>query len=156
MAIRRLILAAVLLATGCDSGPPTSMTVHTGGGISTDLNDREDVAGFCVGKGLCAGLIRLSDSSIVRIEWTEPSLVSVSTPLAAYAINNLRQVVGMATDGQTAFAYLWESSSTYRITLPDPAWTIDRVSEINERGEIAAHARNSSTGEMRAVVLTPR
>jgi hypothetical protein len=135
---------------------PTSMTIHGGGGISTDLNDREDVAGFCTGKGLCAGLIHLSDGSIVRIQWPEPPSVNVSAPQGAYAINNLRQVVGMASDGQSAFAYLWESDSTYRITLPDPAWTIDRVSEINERGEIAAHARNSSTGETRAVVLTPR
>lgn len=138
-------------------------TVRSYGGLPSDLNGRGDVVGTCSGgsgQGSCAGLLYLADSTVVRIDWKVPSSVgNVSSTRGASAINEGRQVVGIARQGAQPGAapvpYLWENRTVYRIRTTQPEWVVDGVVEINDRGQIVGHARNTATGQKGAVLLTP-
>jgi uncharacterized membrane protein len=153
----------------CSYGPmilrppysPGTVTLRQGGGVGFDLNDHGDVTSTCgggSGQGNCAGVIYPSGGVRVVIAWPTPGRpVLYSTLGGAYAINNLRQAVGIASqaDGTAPFAYLWETGTVYRVVASVTDWTIDDVGEINDRGQVVGHARNVRTGEKGAVLLTP-
>lgn len=136
-------------------------TVKSYGGFPVDLNDRGDVVGTCSGgsgQGSCAGYVHLADGTAFKVDWPVVSGTgSYNTRGSAYAINAGRQVVGMAGQtGQAAlFPYLWEGGTVYRIRVTAPEWVVDGVAEINDRGVVAAHARNTVTGQKGVVLLTP-
>lgn len=69
----------------------------------------------------------------------------------ARAINNKNEILAM----DRGIPVLWRAGVFYEIRPTDPTWVIDNVVEINDAGQIAAHAKNLVTGEVGAVRLDP-
>jgi hypothetical protein len=146
------------------SRPPytaATTTVRTYGGFPSDLNDRGDVVGTCSGgsgQGSCAGLIYLADGAVFRIAWPNPAgNETFGTRGGASAINEGRQAVGMFGErtSTSLSPYLWDNGTVYRVRPTQPEWVVDAVAEINDRGQVVGHARNTATGQKGAVLLTP-
>lgn len=162
-------------AVGCGGGfcalgplvirPPYTSgdaTFFLGLGVPADMNDAGDVVGTCAGgsvQGTCGGLIHLATGETFTLTWpTIGGTGNFQTRGGAYGINNSGAVVGLIAayaSESPFFPYLWKDRTFYRLTTTDPDWIVDGIAEINEKGQIAAHAHNVTTGQKGAVLLTP-
>jgi probable HAF family extracellular repeat protein len=78
----------------------------------------------------------------------------------ATGINNPGQVVGFSQDmnGNNTVAFLWQDgvmTDLNTLLPPDSPWFFIEALGINDRGQIAGYALNTSTGEVHAIVATP-
>lgn len=154
----------------CSFGPAVVRPPYTSGdatfflglGVPADMNDAGDVVGTCAGgsvQGTCGGLIHLATGETFTLTWpTIGGTGNFQTRGGAYGINNSGAVVGLIAayaSESPFFPYLWKDRTFYRLTTTDPDWIVDGIAEINEKGQIAAHAHNVTTGQKGAVLLTP-
>jgi hypothetical protein len=120
--------------------------------------------GDCAGGSanlVCDGVVILGAEGNQRIvlSWGPRRLsetVGSDVPRGTFvAINERRQAIGVLGEGADRRGFLWEAGTLHRIVSSDPTWIIDNVVDINDRGQIAAHARNTSTGQVGPVLLNP-
>jgi probable HAF family extracellular repeat protein len=127
------------------------------GGWGADLNDRGDFLSNCAGgsgqSGRCSGQLTLAGGTTVRLMFAGPGAASERG--SAAALNDARQVVGMTAPEPDGRPFLWEGGRAFRIEVRGGGWTVDRVVEINDAGQVLAHASNPATGQKGAVLLTP-
>jgi len=80
----------------------------------------------------------------------------------ALGINNKGQIVGFAQDAamdeSSSIALLWQDGVLIDLNTlipPDSPWFLEEAFSINDRGQIAGHMFNASTGEIHAFLATP-
>ncbi|MDB4886361.1 MAG: hypothetical protein JWN79_1799 [Gemmatimonadetes bacterium] len=61
----------------------------------------------------------------------------------------------LAFDTRSHTAYRWRAGRTRRVVVTTPGWILDRVTSMNDAGEIVGHATSTSTGQTSAVRLRP-
>lgn len=134
-----------------------NVTAHRYGGWGVDLNGRGDVLANCAGgsgqSGRCAGQLFQAGGPTVRLLLEGPGATRERGSVAA--LNEGRQVVGMTAPAPDGRPFLWEGGRAFRIEVRGGGWTVDRVVEINDAGQVLAHASNPATGQKGAVLLTP-
>lgn len=147
----------------CSFGPmliappygPGDVTVYLGGGWVVDMNDAGDIVAGCgggSGQYTCAGRVHHADGRRVEIVWKQRVSGDHGT---VSAIGAGGQVIGMTDQASGRRPYLWRAGRFSRVEVQGGGWTLDRLVEINARGQILAHGRNPATGQMGAVLLTP-
>jgi len=129
------------------------------GSTAYDINDSGQAVGY-------------SSNSLTKQQhatlWSNGQITDLGTLggnlSGATAINNKGQVVGFGTttgNGGLNHGFIWEDGkmadlNSLIIKNPeDPAWFLQEVSGINDRGQIVGRGINSATGKNHAFLLNP-
>ncbi|MBD0328221.1 MAG: DUF3466 family protein, partial [Pyrinomonadaceae bacterium] len=130
------------------------------GSSAYDINDSGQAVGYSLNS-----LTKEQHATL----WSNGQITDLGTlggnQSAAVAINNKGQVVGFGNttgDGGLAHGFIWEDGKmadlNSLIVLEDkePAWFLQEVTGINDRGQIVGRAINSATGKNHAFLLNPK
>lgn len=122
-----------------------------------DINDWGQVAGYSdlAGDSTMHGFLWQKSTGMVDLGTLAGDVGSDGD-----GINNLGQVVGGSWDADgNDRAYIWQhgvmTDLNTLIPADSPLYLIEATGTINDRGEIAGIALQSSTGEVHAFLLTP-
>lgn len=140
--------------TPIDLGNLGGPTGHT----ATQINNR----------GQIVGQSGTPDGFVHAFLWEDGVMTDLGTPSdslpisQALGINDKGQVVGFAQDANgdesSSVALLWQDGILIDLNSLIPAdspWFLQEAFSINERGQIAGHMFNSSTGETHGFLATP-
>ena len=129
------------------------------GSSAYDINDSGQAVGYSLNS-----LTKQEHATL----WSNGQITDLGTlggnKSTAVAINNKGQVVGFGNttgDGGLAHGFIWEDGKmadlNSLIVLEDkePAWFLQQVSGINDRGQIVGQGINSATGKNHAFLLNP-
>lgn len=116
------------------------------GMVARDVNDRGVVAGAC---GATA-----SASANVGCTWDGTTVANIGGMTRANRINLYGDVLGIGTGTEVV---LLRGGQLFRLEqmLDSGEWEILRADGINDLGQIAATGKSRTTGETRALLLTP-
>lgn len=149
-----------VVGTTTRAGVPSALLMENGStrtilitaGDSTfgrDVNDALQVVGVARNAGGPRFAFFWSGGTVRRLA-TEGA-----TGVASIHLNDRGDVVYVAESPRTA--YVWRAGRAFRLgpLLRDPGWEITGVAEFNDRGQVAAYARNTGTGASSILLLTP-
>jgi probable HAF family extracellular repeat protein len=127
-----------------------------GGNIAFDINNKGQV----VGQSDLPG-----DTTHRAFLWQNGVMTDLGTILGlpvslANGINNKGQIVGFSQDlnSNNTVAWLWQNgvmTDLNTLIPPDSPWFLIEALGINDRGQIAGPAFNTSTGDLHGYLATP-